>query len=101
MDSVTLPGSHSPCLLFLFWMSEMSPLFYALPMTVSDSGTKRWKRQIVKSKGDALPSVRVLGTCPMAAASTVAPPVLDGLGAGAEEKGKSVEMGNYFSPGIF
>ena len=79
----------------------MSPLFFALPMTVSDPGIKRWKRQIVKSKGDALPSVRVLGTCPMAAASTVAPALLDGLGAGAEEKGKSIKMGNYFSPGIF
>ena len=62
-------------------------------MTVSDSGTRRWKGKIVESNGYALPSIGVLGTCPMAAASTVAPALLGWLGGWGRREGKEHKNG--------
>lgn len=72
----------------------MFPLSYALPMTVSYSGTRRWKRKIVESNGDVLPSIRVLCTCPLATASSrVASVLLGWLGGWGRREGKEHKNG--------
>lgn len=67
----------------------MFPLSYALPMTVSDSGTRRWRRKIVESNGDVLPSIGVLGTCPAGVASAL----LGWLGGWGRREGKEHKNG--------